>query len=387
MSFPSEYKRAFFAFSLLVFFAAFPAFAASLKVGESYTLQTGEDIKDNLYTAAGILVLSGTMRGDAAFAAGDATVSGIVSGDMLFAAGSSEVLGEVLGDVRGAGGKITIAKHIGGDAMLVGGLVSVVPGVLIGGDAAFIGGRISLLGDVSGSVSLVGQDIFIDGKTVGNVHIISSGRVRLGPNAVIGGDFSYRSSEQAIIDPGAQIKGKTTFTYLAPVLTSRNVHGFFAGLFGLALVFRLLMLLAAALLFALSFRKMTGELSRFSVEHFWKSMLIGLIVLVVAPFASVIIALTVFGALVSVALILAWLSLVLLAEIYAGIIFANAALKFIFKKELPPVVSWKTVAIGTIALGALFLVPYIGPLVCLAFFLVSLGALSHLFYRYIILAR
>ena len=366
---------------------ALPAFAATVFVGESRTLQANEEVKDNFYAAAGTLVLSGPMRGDTLFAAGDATISGTISGDALFVAGSADILGEVLGNARGAGGKITIAKNIGGDIVFAGGFISIVPGTLIGGDALIAGGKLSLLGDVTGNIYLAGGDVFIDGKIVGNANIVTSGRLHLGQNTVIGGDLSYRSPEKAIIDSGAVIKGKTTFDYFTPILTARNTRGFLAGLFGIAFVLRLLIVLAAALFFALSFRKMTGELGRFSSGHFWKSVLIGLIILTAVPFASVIIALTIFGALIAAAFMLAWFSLLLLAFVYSGIIFANVVLKHVFKKELPPVVSWKTVVVGTIALGALCLIPYVGALLYLVFFLASLGALSDLLYRQVIAAR
>lgn len=380
-------KRAFFAALAIGFLTALPAYAATLDFGETYTLSSGDSVSGNLYVTGGTVIISGPVDGDALFVGGDTTISGEITDDVFFIAGSGEVLGDVGGDVRAAGGKLTFAEHVGGDALLAGGAVSLVSGSQIQGDAILAGGRVSLLGDVGGNVYIGGADIFIDGKIVGNVTIYSSGQIHIGPNAAIGGSFSYRSPEEALIDAKAVIKGETTFEYLAPVLTARDVKGFFAGLVGVAFIVRLLALVLAALFFVLSFRRMTGEFSRFSLEHFWKAVLIGFIIFVAVPFASLIILLTVFGGFVALSIFLAWVSLLLLAQIYAGVVFWNIVCKYLFKRELPPVISWQTAVLGTLVLGVVCLIPYVGPLIGLVFFLASLGAFSEIVYRKVILSR
>lgn len=380
-------KKAFLFVSFGLVFIALPASAATLKFGENYTLSASERVSGNLYASGGTIIISGPISGDAALAGASLTISGPISGDALFGAGFADVLGNIAGNLRAAGGKLTVSKDVGGDVALAGGTISIVSGSRVGGDVIVAGGTISLLGEVAGSAYLAGGNIFIDGKIVGNVKVYTAGKVHIGPNAVIGGDFSYRSPEKAVIDAGAVIKGETNFEYLTPILTASDARGFFAGLFGLAFIIRLLILLSAALLLTFTFRRMSAELARLSVAHFWKAALIGFIILIVAPAASFIIGLTVFGLLISALTMLAWLSLLIVAQPYAGVIFASVIVKYLMHRELQPVVSWKAATLGTFGLGVICLVPYAGLFVYLIFVLSALGALSQLAYKHFIVAR
>ena len=373
--------------SAFVLLIALPATASTVGFGETYTLPTASRVERNLYVAAGTALVSSPVDGDVTVGAGNATVSGPVTGDILITGGTLDVLGSVGGDLRGAGGILTISDKIGGDAVLAGGSVSLLSGASVAGDALVAGGKVSLLGTIDGTTYVAGGDIFIDGNIKGTVHIYSAGRVRVGPHAVIGGDFMYRASSNVVIDPAAVIVGKTTFQYIPPMISAHDIRGFFAGLFGLLFVTRLLVLMVSALFFVLVFRRGTSSLVGVSLSTFWKMCLIGLAIFVAVPFAGLIIGLTIFGGLLAIVMLVVWLVLLLIAQIYAGVVFAAVCQKYIFKQEASPLVSWRTAALGVLGLGVVCLVPYVGLFIGLVFFLVALGSLSTLAYRHFILSR
>src|SRR5205085_1878633 len=116
-------------------------------------------------------------------------------------------------------------------------------------------------------------------------------------------------------------------------------------------------------------------------------VLIGFLVLVAVPLASLLIFVTVFGMLIAVVLMVSWLLLLLIAQVYAGVIFAEIALVYIFKKPLPPLVPLNVALLGLVALNIIALVPYVGLFIYLVFFLAALGALAALGYRHFLLAR
>jgi hypothetical protein len=276
---------------------------------------------------------------------------------------------------------------VGGDVSIAGGVVSLLADSRVSGDVLVVGGKLSLLGTVEGTVYLAGGDIFIDGKIVGNVRLYSAGDVHIGKNAVIGGDLIYHSAREAIIEPGAVIKGKTQFTYAPPFVSAPDLRGFFAGLFGALFVTRLLVLLVAGLLFVLVFRRASGSLARVSQESFWKHALVGLAVLVAVPFASLVLALTIFGGLVAAMLFALWIFMLLVAQVYAGVVAARIFEVYVLKRTPGHLVSWQAAVLGILGLNVACLVPFVGLFICLLFLLVALGSLSYLGYRQFLLAR
>lgn len=382
-------NNAFASALLLAFFIFSPMTVGAATVGfaETYTLPTGSSINSNAYLAGGTVIISGPVSGDATVAGGTASFSGIVAGDVLLAAGSAEMLGAVTGDLRALGGTLTIADSVGEDTALVGGVISLLESSEIAGDALLVGGKISLFGTIEGNVYIAGGDIFIDGTVAGNVLIFAAGKVHIGEHAVIGGDFTYRAADEALIESGAVITGKTSFEYVRPIVSAPDVRGFFAGLFGLLFIARILVLVAATLFFVLVFRRASGQFITHSKGNFWKLTLIGLAVFVSVPFASLILALTVFGGMIAAAAMAFWVLLLLVAQVYVGVLAAGVFRMYIMKRELEPLVSWQMAVLGALGINIICLVPYVGLFIYLVFLLATFGTLSSLGYRHFISSR
>ncbi len=372
---------------LLLLVPVLPAGAALLGVGETYTLQETSPILENVYVAGGTVVLSSPLEADVTVAGGSVTVSGTVSGDALVAGGSVELLGDIGDDVRAAGGKITLARNIAGDVVFAGGAISMLPSSMVAGDVIIAGGSVSLLGNVEGVVYFAGGDIFIDGTIAGNVSIYSAKSVRIGEHAVIGGTLTYRAASEAEIAPSAVITGDIKYTYLTPVLSAPDIKGFFAGLFGVLFVAKLLVLIATTLFFVLVFRRISVKFAHATAHSFWKSILVGFIVLVTVPFVSILLAITIFGSMLSAVTMLFWITLILVSQAYVGVAAASLFSFYSLKRELQPIVSWKAAVLGVIAINVISLIPFIGLPIYFVIFLSSVGALSQLLYQQFLTAR
>jgi hypothetical protein len=95
------------------------AFAFDIRGGEEQ-LTIREVIDDDLYAAAGTLVLDGTVRGDAVLAGQTVIVNGTIEGNLIAAGQTIIVNGTVRDSARLAGQAVQIGSHarIGRDLMV-----------------------------------------------------------------------------------------------------------------------------------------------------------------------------------------------------------------------------------------------------------------------------
>jgi hypothetical protein len=61
-------------------------------------------------------------------------------------------------------------------------------------------------GSVGGDLTAFGDRIELNGRIDGDVQL-AGGRLRLGPGARIGGRVTYRSGDELVVEPGAQVAG------------------------------------------------------------------------------------------------------------------------------------------------------------------------------------
>jgi hypothetical protein len=98
-----------------------------LLFGQNYTLESGDTLNGSLAVIGG----SAMIEEDAA-----------VNGDVALIGGNLEITGVVNGDVALIGGNLTISGTIHGDIVIVGGQASLKESALVKGDIAAIGGNV-----------------------------------------------------------------------------------------------------------------------------------------------------------------------------------------------------------------------------------------------------
>ncbi len=341
------------------------ASAASVQMGERYVLAEAENIAGNFYVAGSELNFDGEIAGDL-YAAGEKVyVRGGVSEDVALAGGEIEVNGTVGDDVRMVGGTLTVRGAIAGDLVVAGGTLRVLSKARIGGDVIMAGGTMLLEGEVVGDVRLVGGEATLGGVVGGDV-ISSVEQLRLTTSAIIVGDLTNRSQYEAELASGAIVHGNITNE---PSPYTQSVRGMLAS----AGATSFLMFLFAGLICLWLFKNRSAQLVAHALANFGKEVLRGVVVLVAVPVIALALFFTIIGIPVSVALMLFYVVLLIIARIFAGIMLGGWINRVVFKKP-DQVFNWQTVIGGNVVLFALSFAPFFGSLIAFVFMLVALGA-------------
>ena len=349
--------------------------AAEFHAGERYSLPPGETVSQNLYAAAGDVIVAGNVDGDLVAAGREVLLQGTVSQDALVAAGRINIVGRVLGDVRTAGGEILVSGPVGGDLIVAGRRVQVFSSTVVEGDAAVAGGQLFFGGTLRRSLTATGGSVTINGEITGPVRV-RAGSLTIGANTVLSNGLTYWSETEARIDPSARINGPVVFHQTAGRESiSRMVRSLWIALVIAAF---LGLFVAVVLAFAL-LRSPSQILVRHTVGEFGYDFLIGFLVFILAPVLLGALAFTVVGLPLSLLGAFVYLAFGVVAMIFAGMVFGSLAFGRSAGAIAPA--SWKTVLLGFVVLFLIGLIPVIGTLVYAVFALAVFGSLFHMLWR------
>jgi len=370
-------------FLILAVFVPLTTFGATIKVGDTYTFQEGETLRDNLYIGAGEVASDGNVFGDLLIGGGSVTVTGNVSGDATIAGGDISVLERVQGDLRIVGGDILVTENVTGDLMVVGGNVRVLAGATVGKDLVVLGGRVVVQGNVNGKVRVIGGEVVLDSKINGNVDIKASDGITVGDNAIIMGDLLYSGEDESVlaVSEKAVIAGETIFKEGKIISASTFKTAMFA-FFSTFLLIKLITILVVVALATIFLKKFSNNIAKSAVEHLGKKTLWGFISLIVIPVAVAIFFASVFGIALGLLGLFGYIMLLVLAGVYSGVIFGAWMDKLVVRKQEEVTVDWKNGVLGVVALTLIIQIPIIGGLAGF-FFLLALGSISTLTYNHL----
>jgi len=378
-------KIAYVSLGVVLLLGVVSVSGATFAGGESYSLGTDDAVDGNLYTAGGNVNIAGTIDGDLLIAGGQISVTGSVTEDLFVAGGSLNLFGDVGGDLRVAGGNITISGKVGGDLVGAGGQISVLPSATVGGDLFLNGGSIRIDAPVSGDVQVNGGEVFINESVAGNV-IVRSGDLHLGPNALVNGNLDYYSDTTASIDESATVLGEINFHEVAVAQKKGLTPGAFIGFLVSFAVIKGIAVSLVAILFVYLWKKWAHDFILETTSKFWKSTLYGFAALILTPIAAIIFLVTVVGAIPAVLILLTYAIGLVLATVFAGILTAGLANKYLLKKPATELTWWKII-LGVFVYQLVKLVPVVGWFVTLLIFLASLGWLVNVLYGVLAKAR
>lgn len=286
----------------------------------------------------------------------------------------------VVGNLYLAGPNPTVNGNVQGDLYVAGGNVIVTGNVA--DDLVAAGGNISVSGKVNGDLRAFGGSLFVDAVVDGEV-IVSGGDVKIGPNAQIRKDL-VAAGGTVEVDPAARVFGSTTIKTdddgegagHREMMRQSYDHFMRIG-FWIAQVFAVLASLAIAAVFLGIFPGFTKKwaVKAFGKEQFWPSLGLGFLIVIVTPIASVLLMITGIGAPLGVVLLMMYISFVIINMATAGILFGEMLKKwFLHAKKVEPNWAW---GLGGVALlHVVTLIPFVGWLVGIVFFLFSLGAMT-----------
>lgn len=369
--------RTFKKMVLVAFVALLPvAVSAAVFEGAEEYYTRGATVDGNLYVGAGSAVIGSTIKGDLLIGAGNVVVTEDVEKDVFVAGGSVNLLGNIGEDLRVAGGNITIEKNIGGDILAFGGAVHILSQSTVNGDVFIAGGKVIIDGTVNGNVRIFGGEVNINGNLKQNTKINFEEKFVMGSTAVLDGDLTYTAPRQFTQEDGSVIKGKITFNEIAG---KRFDRGFFFALVSAAWGIQLIITLFAGLLAILFLRRFSKTIAEEGFDSWGKNAFIGFCVLFLAPILVVLLFATIIGILPALIVLFIYGALLFLARVFAGIIFGLLLHRLISKNHTREL-SWKNGLGGILLLHVLTLVPFIGWIIALFFFLVSFGTVSKVVY-------
>jgi cytoskeletal protein CcmA (bactofilin family) len=176
---------------------ALPAMAAETSNAEFVIIPEGDVFPEDLYAGAIRVIVNGTLDGDlVAFAAEDVVITGTVTGSVTAIAPSVRVEGKVEGSLRVSGNRLDVDGSVEGD--LVAAVVSAElgPDSEVGGDVLAWGWDVAALGAVGGDVQGTQRNLELAGSVAGDVDVAVH-RLTIVDSLTVGGDFGYRSANEA----------------------------------------------------------------------------------------------------------------------------------------------------------------------------------------------
>lgn len=347
-------------------------FCATVLLGIAWAQDAGEsvlkrgEISEDLYAAGGTVDIDARVDGDVVAAGGELRVAGSVTGDVMMAGGRLDLRAEVLDDARLAGGRVTIDAPIGDHLVVAGGNVEVFPGTRVGGPAWLAGGTLSIAGELGEGLKATGGDIKIGATVAGDVELMG-GHLELLPGARIAGNLRYRSPSEIVIAEGAEVTGDIVYQ---PI--ERTVHE--APGLGIGVLWVIAMTFTALLLVILAPRHSREAVA--TLRGDWlKSLGLGVIFLIGAPIAVIVLLALVIGIPAGLALLALYPVLLLMGYLIAGIALAAQGALWA-GREIDGSLTRQalTILLSFTALALLQAIPLLGALVLLLVLMTGTGA-------------
>ncbi len=355
---------------LIVSILTLPSMALAssvLRTGESVTITAQQSVEGDFYGLSNDVAISGEVTGDLLLVGTNITVNGNIGSDASLLGGGVAVEGVIGDDARIVAGEVTITGEVLGDLVVVAGSLKVLSTASVQGDIIFFGTSADIAGTVGKSIFGTSEKIRVDGAVGGDIDIKTTG-LTLGEQADVTGVVKYMSAAEIVRAQNARVAGAVVKN--DPVMADANEAK--------NILVPLLVVLFAALVWFLFFKRLLGNVVTHSVEHTLRSMLIGFGLFFLVPIAVGILVMSTLGSLLGITLFFAYFVLIFVTLTVLGITLGAYIAKLTTKKAT---VSIPYIVLGTSVAVALSLVPLVGPIVLLATFLITLGAVSTHLYR------
>lgn len=356
----------------LMVLSAVPVLAFDARGATTVAVSGDETVDDDLYAAGNAVVIDGRVDGELWAVGNMITVNGTVAGSTMAAGRTVHVGGGVGHALRAAGEVVTVSGNVDGDLLVGCGELNVASTAKIGGDVLFGAGTARIDGLVGGDVKGAGGDVTISGQVEGDVHL-DVDSLTLSPTAVIHGDLTYTSEEEAVIQAGAEIAG--TITREVPEVEEEQAKAFpFAFFSGIgAKVLGFLMALVAGLVIILLAPQRLASAAESIRTRPGSSVGWGALILFATPIAAIVVCITIVGIPVGLITLVLWGVAIYLAQIPVGL-FLGRCIIGRFRSVEGKAIMVGALALGLVILKLLGLIPHLGFFVGLAVVLFGLGA-------------
>jgi len=346
------------------------AHAVRFATTNQFIVPEGETYNEELWLLSDSIDISGVTRDEIFALSATTTLSGILESDVWIAGEQIVFVGEARQHVRFLGKTVRINAAIDKSLMAGANSVALHADSIIKGDATLLGETVLVEGKIRGNVRIIAQSVTINGQIGGNLHILAEDIVIM-PNSEIGGNLTYTSSSDLVLDNKVILHGELIKKNVESTQLPKKPKSFNA-IVTLQIFFYLCALIVA-LPFVGIFPRFTGRAVRILRQSMWKSMLVGVIAFCLIPMAAFFAMITVIGMPLSLIMlslygILLYLSKVIVALVIGGIILRR-------RGPQPFMRVFTALSLGLIALYTITALPYVGVSLTLITMITGLGAL------------
>jgi hypothetical protein len=366
--------------SAVLFVIPLTSLAFEVKRGEGVVIGKDEVINDDVLVAGNNITVDGVINGDLKAAGANITINGGVNGDVMVAGGQVNLRGKVSDDVMAVGGTVVCDSEIGDNVMVAGGNIIISDKAKIGRDLMVGGGNILLSSEVGRNVNLGGGTVTVSSKIGGNLKANTGEPPVLTSKSEVKGDFFYTAPREAKIESGAKILGKTTFTPLEES-AKKAKKPFFPNV-GFK-IFSTLGLILAGVVIVLLFPKQSRKIADMINSKPGKSFGIGLVISLLMPALILLLIITLLGIPLALLTLSFYLCATYLAKVFVGLwigrlILGSGKNQQKGEKEASLL---GAVALGTLLLGLILTIPFIGFLIKIVVVFLGVGAMGIVIYE------
>ena len=337
-----------------------------IRTGDTVSVAGDQLIEGDFYSATGKINLSGSVQGDAIIASSQITLNSDVEHDAILIGGTVDVYGTIGDDVRIIAGETTIAEPIMGDVMMIGGVLTLLSSASVSGDVILLTGQATIEGSVGGDVLGWSDDLRIDAPIEGDVSVTVN-TLTLGEKARVTGSVQYVSRELAVQAQGATIEGDLVRNDPVIPVAETSIQS--------ALI-PVLVILFSVLAWYLVSRKSLNKITHTALSRSFKPAAFGFATIILAPFAIVILSVSVIGMLIGIALFFMYALLLMLGIIALPAVVGHATLKA-FKQDVGQI-TLVTLVVGVIGVVLLSLLPVIGAFILVGVLVLAIGSMIEL---------
>ena len=340
--------------------------------GVERVLLASGDIHNGWYFAgSGEVDLDGTVNGDAFIAGGVVNMRGTVNGLLVVAGGQVNVMGTVTDRIISAGGTVRLSGKTEKSVFAGGGSVIIERGATVGEYLMAGGSDVQVRGDVERDAKIGATTLKLTGEIKGDLDAgVESFETEEG--STVGGNLTVAAKDSGNIRivPGTvlgQVHLKAGREAPAP-----RFLGLTKGRLAMRIIF-FLSLCATALVISFLFPRQLASVGTIINGRPGESVLVGLAALVLVPFITLVLILTVVGIPLGIFLFLYLCWLAFLSQMGLGIFLGYRVFGFDGKR------GWGLfgpVALGILALFVCTFIPFVNVVVILAGLIVGVGALA-----------
>lgn len=327
--------------------AAKPANAAEFHF-KDYTLAQDETVADDLYITNSYTEINGLVQGDVMIAATDVKITGTVTGDIYIVGTNITFTGNTYGNLYTAGNDISIQGIVKGNAYTIGSVVNFSGDVE--NDYTDIAMRTNNTGSVGDDARIITSDGTVDSLIKGDLVLIGS-KYSLQDSKVTGNIYDNARINSIAQEQGVDLTHESNTTYTMPTVTwSSKLFGALFAFCSMSLV-GYFMIAAAPVKTGKIMSKVTG-----SPKDFVFSLMIGFGILVVAPFALLVLSISLVGIPFAFFIMGLLLFLTLFGKLWVETAFGQEILLLLKSEGYRP---FKSLAIGRGISVLIGLVPFV----------------------------